>query len=156
MRHSATTNQAWQMVDLDERLDTGMKLGEAIERGAKWWDKWRLYFREQMVQRNRTRMTPNAPGFTSDDVWVDENNHIPSGILQGWKWDDLKPNEQARVVKVWHHFFIRLEQDGGHMWDKGVCKLCRKPYFLWESDKATCDMATEAFLGHGNQDVAVH
>ncbi len=71
----------------DLRLDSGMKVCEALERAERWW-----------VARGRRQlaaMCEQSDGF------------VPSGILQGWAWDYLTRDEKLRVVKVWHHMHVR-------------------------------------------------
>lgn len=87
---------------MEGRLDTGMKVEEAIQRASSWWNhKGRHLAKSELRGR-----------FTSDDP--DSENHTPNGILLGLPWDDLgcgdvdrRKLEQLKIVKVWHHFAIR-------------------------------------------------
>lgn len=88
----------------DERLDSGMKVGEAIERARLWWTA----LGASQIARSR---------FATD-------KDIPSGILHGLPWDRLTREEKLRIVKVWHHFHIRrpdvLEIDPAETFRLGV------------------------------------
>jgi len=81
---------------IDARLDTGMKVREAAERAALWWEK-----------TGRRMMQSHKPGqeFASKDE--KDPNFIPSGILNGMPWEALERHEQMRVIKAWHHFYVR-------------------------------------------------
>lgn len=72
----------------EERLSSGMKAREAIERAALWWD------------RTGRHMTAK----------VGENDLVMrqvSGILRGEVFDRLRREDQLRVVRVWHYIFVR-------------------------------------------------
>lgn len=71
-----------------DRLDTGMKASEAVARAELWWNS---------VGRHMIRKVG------ADDPTLAQF----SGIVAGHAWSFLKQREQARVVKVWHHFKIR-------------------------------------------------
>lgn len=72
-------------MDVDARLDTGMKVKEALARAEHWWDK---------TGRKEFKRIDNA-------------DEIPSGILLGLAWDELNKFEKLRITKVYHHFFVR-------------------------------------------------
>jgi hypothetical protein len=85
----------------DDKLDTGMKASEAIERASKWWDATgRHVMRKDGLKGSDhgASMDPNSP------------NYIPSGILNGIVWDGLTKDEKHKVVKAWHHEFVRKPQ----------------------------------------------
>jgi len=95
--------------DLDDRLDTGMKVKEAIHRASQWWESTG---RAEMITQKRRQAKPvggadkgAGASFASDDE--DNINFLPSGLLHGKPWAELTRNEQIRVVKSWHHFHIR-------------------------------------------------
>lgn len=76
--------------DPDARLDTGMKVSEAIARTAQWWDASGRHEMAKSVQ----------PGGEVQQ----------SGIVQGEPWDMLTKAEKLNVVKAWHHFHVRVPE----------------------------------------------
>lgn len=72
-----------------ERMDSGMKVVEAVARARQWWDA-----------RGRKDLAQIG-------VMFDGERSIPSGILHGELWDRLTKEEKLRVVKAWHHFHVR-------------------------------------------------
>lgn len=96
-------------LDYGDKLDTGMKAEEAIRRATNWWEtKGR---REAKLQAMRQAEPVggsnkgNGVAFASMDV--DNPNFMPSGIQAGVSWDELTRDEQLRIVKAWHHYFVR-------------------------------------------------
>ena len=87
---------------MEGRLDTGMRVDEAVRRASAWWDhKGRHLAKSELRKR-----------FVSDNP--DSENHTPNGILLGLPWDDLgcgdvgrRKMERMKIVKVWHHFAVR-------------------------------------------------
>src|SRR5690606_41799433 len=58
----------------------------------------------------------------------DEPNFTPSGILNGWEWDRLDKREKLRLVKYWHHFFVRTQDligNDGKVYEFGDRKSTR-------------------------------
>lgn len=96
------------MIASDQRLDTGMTIGEAIRRAETWWGEFRGAVRRDF---NRHRAAPKvrasgrrAPGLI---IRAAEEETLPSGILSGKAWGKLTDQERVFVVKVWHHQHIR-------------------------------------------------
>ena len=87
--------------DSSERLDTGMRVSEAVRRAAEWWDKTG----SEEMRRHGQRQAEAKRSFATLDP--DDPNFLPSGIMHGYVWDDLKWHEKLRVVKAWHHEMIR-------------------------------------------------
>ena len=87
--------------DSSARLDTGMRVSEAMRRAARWWEGTG---REEM-RKHGQRQAEKGRAFATLDP--DDPNFLPSGIMHGFKWDDLKRHEKLRVVKAWHHEMIR-------------------------------------------------
>lgn len=96
--------------DPDGKLDTGMTAKEAVQRAEHWWDT--VGAKEMKMHKLRHTQTPGGSlngigsAFISSDP--DDPNFLPSGIAAGRPWLTLTKNEKARVVKAWHHFYIRL------------------------------------------------
>lgn len=76
--------------DPDARLDTGMKVSEAIARAAAWWDK---------LGRKEMRKSAGQQGQVRE-----------SGIVSGEPWELLNREEKLNVVKAWHHFHVRVPE----------------------------------------------
>ena len=87
--------------DPDARLDTGMKVQEAITLTQRWWNG-----------TGRHLMKKDGPKGESQAVTLDpgDDNFIPSGILNGVPWDELSQRERLTIVKHWHHFHVRKPQ----------------------------------------------
>lgn len=90
--------------DLSAKLDTGMSVLEAVERTAAWWNNTG---RGLMLQQHNGSQTFARSAFAAPDP--DDPSFIPSGILNGWGWDRLTKREKLRMVKYWHHFFVRTQ-----------------------------------------------
>lgn len=95
--------------DPDQRLDTGMKVKEAIQRAAAWWElKGAKEMQTQLLRQAKPAGgADNGAGgsFVSKDSA--NPSFLPSGLLQGRPWDALTKREKLMVVKTWHHFHIR-------------------------------------------------
>lgn len=87
--------------DPDARLDTGMKVSEALQHAQKWWDK-----------TGRHQMRKDGGKGSDKSVSLDpaSSNFIPSGILNGEIFDALNKREKTQVVKAWHHHYVRKTQ----------------------------------------------
>lgn len=85
-------------MDLDDRLDTGMKIKEAIANACYWWN-------------SRGRHMMRKDGGKGSDIAVSLNpeseNFSPSGILNGQTWDYLDLREKIQITKAWHNFYVR-------------------------------------------------
>ncbi len=97
-----SNSQTLITADPDARLDTGMKVKEAIERAKLWWNGFGRY---GMIAEKERQEKIKGTAFCSDNP--DDSNFLPSGILNGHEWDLLTKREKLRLVKFWHHFFIR-------------------------------------------------
>ena len=86
----ALASPAIDLSDPDARLDTGMRVSEAIGRAAAWWD---AAGRKEMIASVK-------PG----------GEVSQSGIVQGQPWDTLTKAEKLNVVKAWHHFHVRVPE----------------------------------------------
>ena len=104
----------------DGKFDTGMKVEEAIHRAQHWWQTKGAKEMQLHKKRQKKSTASNTPGlggaFASLDP--DNKNFLPSGIIHGKPWDDLRKPEKVQIVKVWHHIFVRMpdkldEQDTG-------------------------------------------
>ncbi len=100
------------LLDKDAKLDTGMSAREAIMHATNWWNN---KGRHIMRQHNLRQSEPvggsnNGAGASFATLNPDSPNFLPSKILAGKPWDDLNRDERARVVKVWHHQFVRVPQ----------------------------------------------
>lgn len=82
---------------VDERLQSGMKISEAIERASLWWDR---AGRHQM-RKDGIRGSDKAVSLDPESA-----NYSPSGILNGQPWSDLDDRERLQIVKAWHLHFI--------------------------------------------------
>tara|TARA_R110000744_G_scaffold326330_4_gene432112 strand:- start:19698 stop:20306 length:609 start_codon:yes stop_codon:yes gene_type:complete len=97
------------VLDGEARLDTGMKIQEAVKRAAIWWEDTG----RQQMQREQKRQSQAVGGsqggaggeFASKDAT--SLNYMPSGLIHGQPWEALGKRERIMVVKAWHHFFIR-------------------------------------------------
>lgn len=94
---------------IDDCAITGMTVHEAARRAAFWWEKFRHSVREDF---NKVRGAPRtkgplakgkgrmgAPSFVIQDS---AEYVVPSGLLSGLAWDDLRPEEHVAVVYQWH------------------------------------------------------
>lgn len=87
--------------DMSLRLDTGMTVREAVDRTIQWWAKTG---RRQMIE-----MREHQAGTKGKFRLLDANddNYIPSGIVNGLEWSALNKREKLMVIKHWHHFYVR-------------------------------------------------
>ena len=83
----------------NEKIVMGMEMGHLVEDGAAWWDKVAV---DLMRKRN----------FSSDSKLQQESlnatnpvhpNYLggKSGIMLGYKWNMLRPDERYRVIKAY-------------------------------------------------------
>lgn len=94
----------------EERLDTGMKVGEAISRANVWWDQKgrRLMQGRNLDKQNRAFQFFNPNPRTPEEA----RNWLPSGILAGKPWVGLTKAEKLQVTKFWHHHHVRVPDIG--------------------------------------------
>jgi len=90
--------------DPDARLDTGMKVREALANASHWWGK---------TGRHVMRKDGSKGLDVSWSTDPDSPNYVPSGVLNGEPWDVLNTRERLFIVKVWHHEFVRKPQQLG-------------------------------------------
>lgn len=88
--------------DQGDRLDTGMKVSEAIERTQKWWEN----SGRSIMLDHKIRQSATGAVFASADP--DDLNFLPSGIINARPWHELTKREMLRLVKFWHHFHVRM------------------------------------------------
>ena len=98
---------------MQERFpSTGMKVGEAISRAARWWGitgRHLVHQGSNVVEVGRKVRN----GFVMRGENVPE---IRSGILMGRPWDRLDRLEQSNVVQHWHREFVEnADLEGGAM-----------------------------------------
>lgn len=77
---------AFDTNDDEARLDTGMKVKEAVARAREWWEK-----------KGRRMVSEKAAEVPGD----------ATGILDGLPWELLDKRERLVVIKFWHHFYVR-------------------------------------------------
>lgn len=87
--------------DPDARLDTGMKVSEALASASHWWGKTGRHVMRKDGPKGSAFAVSHDP---------DHPNYVPSGILNGQTWDLLTTTERAFIVKAWHHEFVRKPQ----------------------------------------------
>ncbi len=101
----------------DERLGSGMKVGEAVKRAAEWWEKSGRAQMRKVANKERRKGTFTASGAgPAIIVRGEEFDVIPSGIFRALPWDQLTERERLNIVKTWHHHFVVIpnhEQRGG-------------------------------------------
>ncbi len=96
------------MIDKAARLDTGMRVDEAIDAARKWWTEWRgAIARGFNAVEDKPTVRPGVPGAPAFVIAGESRQDLPSGILSGLPWDELSEREQLQVVKTWHHFRVR-------------------------------------------------
>ncbi len=94
----------------EERLDTGMKVGEAIARAAAWWER---KGRRLMKSRNFDKENRAFKFFNPNPGTIAEaSNWLPSGIMAGELWEDLTRQEKLQITKLWHHHHVRVPNIG--------------------------------------------
>ena len=109
--------------DDDQRLDTGMKVKEAIQRAQAWWEKTGR--KEAQTQLKRQAKPVGGADHGAGISFASQNeadpHFLPSGLIHGDPWDQLNQREQLMLVKSWHHFHIRVpdlvggDQDAKHV-----------------------------------------
>ena len=80
---------------LEDRLDTGMTVREAIASACHWWNRTG----RQMMKKAGSGKNP----FSS----ADPDNFMPSAIINGEPWEYLGEREKLLIVKTWHNEFVR-------------------------------------------------
>ena len=84
----------------DDRLDTGMKVTEALHRAEQWWQK----IGRHLIHKHDSETASLNP---------ESANFIPSGIVNGLPWDELTKREKLAITKHWHHAYVRKPQTIG-------------------------------------------
>lgn len=99
----------------DDRLDTGMRTDEAVRLASAWWNDVGRHELRQVAnsEQDANRFRPSTEKSPAILIKGETRAVVPSGILNGLRWDDLDRREQMRVVQVWHHYKIRLPQANG-------------------------------------------
>ena len=86
----------------EERLQSGMKVSEAVARAGTWWD-----LKGRHILKREFNLSRDAPkvgkGFS---IAGDVVEVVPSGIFRGLPWSALDKREQVQIVKWWHHFKV--------------------------------------------------
>ncbi|MDJ0950948.1 MAG: hypothetical protein QNJ94_18710 [Alphaproteobacteria bacterium] len=90
--------------------DTGFPVGEALEKAQRWWGEHRGAIRREFNRVRKEKVTTGVgvPLLRS----ITEGEGLRDGILSGNRWDDLTRAEQVQIVKVWHHYHIRVPMRG--------------------------------------------
>jgi len=101
--------QILAVMDRDARLDTGMKIKEAVQRAANWWERTG---RKQMQRELQRQAKPvggadKGAGGAFASLDAQSANFMPSGIIHGEPWDALGKRERMMIVKIHHHFTVR-------------------------------------------------
>lgn len=118
-----------------KELDTGMKVGEAMDRAMMWWEN---KGRPLVKDKNLASDNPGFGSFTPNPQSDEEaDNWFPSGIMAGLPWVDLTREEKLRVVAAWHHNQVRVPtMDPADYIDKpkppGTCHYCEEPSIAYE------------------------
>ena len=94
------------------RFDTGYPVKQAVQHASAWWDsKCRHLVKpaanEVETGRKVAVSSGSAPGLVIPGA---RTAVLFSGILQGKTWAELTQGEQVRVVRIWHHHFVRVRQ----------------------------------------------
>jgi len=90
--------------DLDDRLESGMKIRDALANASYWWGKTGRH----MMKKHDAKA---EAVFASADP--NSENFMPSGIVNGEPWDNLDLRERLFLVKSWHYHFIWKPQKEG-------------------------------------------
>lgn len=83
---------------MEDVLDSGMKVREAIANACYWWNKTGRH----MMRKDGAKGSEIAVSLNPE-----HENFSPSGILNGETWDRLDVREKIQVTKAWHHHYIR-------------------------------------------------
>lgn len=88
----------------DERLSSGMKLGEAMKSAQEWWIKKarRMFFDMKQHQIKTT-----GGEFVSGNP--EDRNFINSGVLNALPWGDLNSREKVEVMVAWHNSHVKVK-----------------------------------------------
>ena len=99
-------------------LDTGMSAKEAVERAEGWWEKYGRHhmpkdFNTETIVKHR-KAVPGF-GFLGFPAVILRKTEtvIPAGLLEGKVWGELTQDEQRQVVKMWHHYHVRVPMEEG-------------------------------------------
>lgn len=91
----------------EQRLDTGMKVGEATQSAMLWWENTG----RDLMRQARTPGNKGAAFFNPNPRTDREAlNSFPSGIMAAKPWADLTREEKLSIVRAWHHNFVRIAQ----------------------------------------------
>ncbi len=92
----------------DDKLDTGMKVGEAISLASAWWNKTGRHALPKNFNQEQTVKVRSSFADFPAVIIRDEETVVPAGILNGVSWDDLTKDEKRQVVRVYHHWHVRV------------------------------------------------
>jgi hypothetical protein len=93
------------------RLSSGMKVTEAVKLASAWWDETGRHIIDTKFNKRRMQGTVRAMGVSSGiHIRLSDIDIIPSGILRGKPWAELVNREQLQVIKIWHHFYVVLNE----------------------------------------------
>lgn len=78
-----------------------------IDQARDWWNRTGRHMVSQEKNSERTKRKfrearAGAPAILTHGV---KENVIPSGILNGKMYDNLRPEERGRVLKIWMHHY---------------------------------------------------
>ena len=96
--------------DPNARLDTGMKVTEAISLASRWWDKSGRHAIPANFNIEQTVKTRPSTGKFPAIAIRSQETVLPANILNGVPWDGLTDAERRQIVRVYHHFFVRVPQ----------------------------------------------
>lgn len=91
----------FDILDTDQKLDTGMLVREAVANACYWWN----HTGRHVMKKDGGKGHEFAASLNPEDP-----NYIPSGIVNGEPWDVLTKRERTNIVKHWHHHFVRKPQ----------------------------------------------
>lgn len=88
----------------DERLSSGMKLGEAMKLAEKWWTS---VARRTFADMRQHQIKTSGGSFSSSNP--DDPSFINSGILNGHVWGVLNGREKVEVMVAWHNSHVKVK-----------------------------------------------
>ncbi len=100
----------------EDRLDTGMKVGEAISLASRWWDKSGRHalptnFNQEETVKARPGVKAKKGGRRFPGIVIrDKEVVLSANLLNGVAFEGLTADEQRQVTRVYHHFFVRVPQ----------------------------------------------
>lgn len=113
--------------DSEQKLDTGIKVSEAVKLAEEWW----ITKGQRYAKQNQLAQAANKAQGAFASLDPDSTNFLNSGLQHGRDWDQLTKTEKLMIVKTVHHHYVRVPNSPVDTAREEIDKL-KRCWYCWE------------------------